>query len=101
MTRRPAIWMTTVIVIAAVVIPGRVAAQVGPDTHYPYVLIDLGTFGGPQSAFAYQTPMLNDRGMVVGGADTTGPELANPNPGLDYYPGPDPYIQHAFAWHHG
>jgi probable HAF family extracellular repeat protein len=45
----------------------------------PYSLVDLGTFGGPQSVVPQglllsATQVLNDRGTVVGWADTAAPD---------------------------
>jgi probable HAF family extracellular repeat protein len=88
-------------------IPVRLAAQeqkVGKG-HHRYKLIDLGTLDGPTSYLANDNTagsasgVLNNRGTVVGAADTS---LPNPN-----YPncciiGPfDPFIFHAFQWRDG
>jgi len=57
-------------------------AQPSPDhgkQHIRYVLVDLGTFGGPTSSLnccGNVPPVLNNRGTVTGSADTSKP---NPN----------------------
>lgn len=52
--------------LATLVPPVQVIAQ-----HTRYRLIDLGTFGGPNSYFIFVgSRSLNNRGMATGGADT-------------------------------
>src|SRR6266699_491126 len=61
-----------------------------------YKLIDLGTFGGPGSGFTRFSKILNNKGTVIGGADTANPDPFDPNcfdPGCS--------IQHAFRWQKG
>jgi probable HAF family extracellular repeat protein len=60
----------------------QLAAQ-GSTPHHRYKLIDLGTFGGPNSFLAYPPPgvILSNQGSVVGIADT---------------PNPDPFCPHCF-----
>jgi probable HAF family extracellular repeat protein len=59
--------------------------------HLRYRLIDLGTFGGPNSSETVEFPYINNRGMVVGFADTDIPDPFNPGG----------FIPHAFRWKHG
>ena len=62
--------------------------------HHDYKLIDLGTFGGPNS-FYFSAPVVqsvNNRGIVVGGADTV---LPDPTCFQDCN------VLHAFAWKMG
>src|SRR2546423_1497798 len=40
---------------------------------------DLGTFGGPSSSVAFYAQVLNNKGTVVGGADTSIPDPFFPN----------------------
>src|ERR1700726_3314434 len=51
--------------------------------HHSYTLIDLGTFGGPQSFINFPSagyiPVLNNSGTVAGWADTPVPD---PHPNL-------------------
>jgi probable HAF family extracellular repeat protein len=73
------------------------AAPAKPAQHHQYKLIDLGTFGGPQSAY-FSEPVVqsvNNRGTVAGGADTALPDPYAPN---CFY---DCYIMHAFQWANG
>src|SRR4051794_10180237 len=55
-----------------------------------YKLIDLGTFGGPNSAETQEFPYINDRGTVVGFADTAVPDDTDEGFGF-----------HAFRWRNG
>jgi hypothetical protein len=75
--------------------------------HHHYKLIDLGTFGGPESyinpAFTLGSHhQINRRGVVVGGAATSIPTTPTSNflvcGGLD---GLVPFVNHAFEWQHG
>ena len=53
------------------------AIQTVAQEHAHYRLIDLGTFGGPQSYVNIPdgyAPVLNDRGTVAGAADTSMPD---------------------------
>lgn len=70
--------------------------------HHMYKLIDLGTFGGPNSFInccAGSEPNLSKRGAVVGGADTSipNPHGANPNPLLCC----EIFVNPAFKWQDG
>jgi probable HAF family extracellular repeat protein len=92
----------------ALAIPVRLAAQEKQEHkegHHRYKLIDLGTFGGPESyvnaAFSSGAPnQINRRGAVVGAAATSTP--APPNKQI--CGGPDglvPFVFHAFEWQNG
>jgi hypothetical protein len=60
-----------------------------------YKLIDIGTFGGPNSYFTFITGRsLNNRGLAIGSADTS---LAV-NPPFCFI---DCYLVRAFQWHEG
>ena len=63
-------------------------------THRRYILKDLGTLGGPSSVVPFFAQILNNRGTVVGGADTSIPDPYNGN-GFNF---PSPFVQHAFKW---
>jgi probable HAF family extracellular repeat protein len=78
----------TIAVVLSVVlaVAGSLAAQT-----LRYKLIDLGTFGGPNSAETVEFPFINNRGMVVGFADTDIPDPSNP----------EGFLFHAFRWKHG
>jgi probable HAF family extracellular repeat protein len=66
--------------------PHRSESRQGPH----YRLIDLGTFGGPNSAETQEFPYISNRGTVVGYADTTTPD--NTDEGFAF---------HAFRWRKG
>jgi probable HAF family extracellular repeat protein len=79
--------------LTTLVLPVELAAQ-----HPRYKLIDLGTFGGPNSFFAGPDPDaqdVNNRGLAMGGADTLVPDPYTPNCFGDCY------VSHAFKWENG
>ncbi len=103
MKPRTWMWMPVVSLFAALAMPVCMAAQdnLSQDhkpKHQKYKLIDLGTFGGPNS-FYFSSPVgdnVNNHGTVVGAADTS---LQDP-----YYPNcdtPDCLILRAFQWKDG
>lgn len=61
-----------------------------------YKLVDLGTLGGPASGVAGGTRIINDRGILVGGADTPEADPFSPN----CY-SPNCFVRHAFQWQKG
>jgi probable HAF family extracellular repeat protein len=82
--------------------------------HHHYKLIDIGTFGGPQSyfnnlhlgdrfgfvtAFYGFAQVSNGPQVLVGFADTATPEPYSANPLFCYVP--DCFIAHAYKWHDG
>jgi probable HAF family extracellular repeat protein len=92
-----------VCLVAALAMPPGIFAQENnalnhKAKHHTYKLIDLGTFGGPNS-FYFSQPIVesvNNRGTAVGGADTS---LSDPYaPNCDT---PDCLIVHAFQWKNG
>jgi probable HAF family extracellular repeat protein len=67
-------------------------------TQARFKIIDLGTFGGPNSFFAGPFPPaqdVNNRGTAVGTADTTTPDPFFPNCFTDCF------TSHAFKWEGG
>jgi probable HAF family extracellular repeat protein len=92
---------------AMLAIPAWLAAQEQQQNKHQlrYKLVDLGTFGGPQSwvfgAFEAPAAIVNNKGTVVGGADTPN---SNPNyPNINPFLGPallfgyaDPFVFQAF-----
>jgi probable HAF family extracellular repeat protein len=99
-----------VVVLAVLAIPGALVAQqnqVHNHKHHHYQLIDVGTFGGPQSwvfgSFEATATTLNNAGTVVGGADTSdsNPNFPNFSPimGVGFlFNYADPFINHALKW---
>src|ERR1019366_9577006 len=85
--------------LAVLGLPVQLAAQGNPAHQYHhYQLNDVGTFGGPSSyLFAPGSPragVLNNRGTLVGYADT-----ATPDP-LCFF-SPDCYYPHGYQWQNG
>ena len=83
---------------AALTAPVLSSAQEHNAKPSHYVVKDMGTFGGPNSFF-FSSPIVdsvNNRGTVVGGADTGLPDPYAPN-----CFSPDCYILHAFKWKNG
>ena len=58
--------------------------------HSHYRVVDVGTFGGPTSGVNFNSRIINSRGAVVGGADTS---VLDPNCGC--------YVALGFKWQHG
>lgn len=85
MKSRTRIWTTVVYLFAALAIPVGVAAQDNPSQkpkpkHHQYKLIDLGTFGGPNSLVpAFSNVGINSQGTVMVQGDTTIPDPYAPN----------------------
>ncbi len=102
--------LTAAVLFTALAIPAQLSAQ-APTKHHHYKLIDLGTFGGPQSyfnsldltdVFGFGTvfyniaQVRNPQGVFVGFADTSTPD---PYPAFCYTP--DCFVAHAFQWSNG
>jgi len=99
--RRAALAACPVVVAAvALVLPGQWIAQAGAAT-YPYRLVDVGTFGGPQAALDLTGYPITSHGAVLGTADTTvaDSDYPNNNPFIVNYP--DPFLTRAFTWQAG
>lgn len=95
MRRSITTWITAVTVMVALALPGGVSAQAHRDTRYPYILVEVGTLGGPQSDLG-NSFQISRRGAAEGEADTStlDPYATDPNPFLENYPTTNPYIQH-------
>ena len=116
MKPRTLTWVPTLTLLTVLAIPVRLAAQDNQEhnkkhKHHHYQVIDIGTFGGPQSffnslsltdrfgfgtAFYGFARVRNNQGSLVGFADT---------PALDPYAPfcytPDCFVSHAFQWQEG
>src|SRR5271165_3513371 len=97
------IYLTAVSLFTALAMPNGMQAQNNlsqnsTPKHQKYRLVDLGTFGGPQS-FYFSSPVVksvNNLGTAVGGADTS---IQDP-----FYPNcdtPDCLLLRAFQWKNG
>jgi probable HAF family extracellular repeat protein len=99
--------MRLALAVTLLALPMCVAAQTSssPVIHHTYTLIDMGTFGGPQTYpdinFSVQT--LSAGGVLAGCSETAlpNPKYPNGNPFLFPPPEPDPYIVHAFKYSNG
>jgi probable HAF family extracellular repeat protein len=96
------IFLTTITLFTALAMPVRLAAQdkqsrTNDNKHHHYQLIDMGTFGGPQSGTQDELKVLNSRGMVAGGADTSTPDPNYPNSCIFC----GPFIAHGFRFQNG
>jgi len=91
-------FLCAAVVFSALVLPSTAQQEptAAPKHHY-YKLIDMGTFGGPDSYLAFPPPgiVLSNQGSVVGIADT--PEMD------PFYPNcfNDCVVSYAFRWHDG
>jgi probable HAF family extracellular repeat protein len=86
--------------LMALALPAQLSAQ-----QPRYKIVDLGTLGGPNSFIdcCGVQPVLNNRGTIVGGAETS-----VPNPNFNLSPtesflcgSPDPLVNPAFKWEKG
>ncbi len=77
-------------------------AQAGPSPSPApqYMLIDVGTFGGPNAELNGPAEPITRRGSILGLADTTIPDDDYPNVN-PFFGDPKPLLVHAFAWHEG
>src|SRR4029077_17888967 len=95
---RCTIWSFVVVgtLLAALAIPVQLPAQDTAELHHPhqyhhYQLIDVGTFGGPNSSYLQGFPvgrMLNNSCTAVGSADTPTPDPYCASFNFDCYVGP-------------
>ena len=102
MKRRTVAGLTINFVLAALVAPMSLAAQDsqpperGSDAHHGrYRLVDIGTFGGPDSYFIFGVGV-NGRGQAAGAAATPTPDPFNP---ICIFP--DCFVGHTFQWQDG
>ena len=95
MTSRPIAWLIAMTTFAVLVVPVRVLGQDHEHNHHRYRLVDVGTFGGPDSYFTFGVG-LNNRGEAAGAAATPTPDPFNP---ICIFP--DCFVGHAFRWQDG
>jgi probable HAF family extracellular repeat protein len=87
--------ITAMALFGVLAIPVRLAAQTQKVEHHRYKLIDLGTFGGPNSTVGFFEEVVNERGTVTGGADTPTPDASCSAFNFDCF------VSHAFKWKKG
>ena len=75
-------------------------AAAGSVTH-AYTLTDVGTFGGPNAVLNGLAVQITSAGAVLGTADTSVPDDDFPSFNPFIVGHPDPWLAHAFSWHHG
>lgn len=95
---KPGTWATG-IVISAIAISTCLAAQGQASEeqnakHHRYKLVEIGTFGCPNSYFTFITQTLNRQGAAIGFADTS----TGLNPPFCLV---DCFATHAFEWRDG
>jgi probable HAF family extracellular repeat protein len=93
--------ITAITLFTLLAIPARFIGQDNQDhkqKHHHYKLVDMGTFGGPQSRIDYQVN-INNHGIVSGSADTSVPNPYYGNDGPLFFA--DPFIEHTFQWKAG
>lgn len=80
--------------LCALALPFASSAQQEKKEHHHYQLIDIGTFGGPNSGQLFPNPkgLVNNSGVAVGGADTS-----TPDPTGTF----DPFLVYGFTWQDG
>jgi probable HAF family extracellular repeat protein len=93
--------LATLVVLAAALIVAPIgavsahAARPSGQVEYPYTLVDLGTFGGPNSFQNSPGRSLTDDGTAIGEADTA---QADPNAPTCFS---DCNVSPGFEWRHG
>ena len=94
--------ITAVALFTMLALPLHLAAQDAaklphPHHYHHYQLIDVGTFGGPNSSYTLPSPetrLLSNSGMAVGGADTP---TSDPASCWNF----DCYLSYGFKWQDG
>jgi hypothetical protein len=70
-------WLIAIATFLLLAIPVRLFCQDHERKHHRYRLVDVGTFGGPDSYFTFGAG-LNNRGAAAGAAATPAPDPFNP-----------------------
>jgi len=97
MRKKLSSFITAVSACAALALPVVSIAQEPKEEkkeHHHYKLVDIGTFGGPNSSQLFPNPkgLVNNSGVAVGGADTS-----TPDPTGTF----DPFLVYGFTWQDG
>jgi hypothetical protein len=92
MNSKAIVWLMAIATFVSLAIPVRLFGQDHDNMHHRYRLVDVGTFGGPDSYFTFGVG-LNNRGEAAGAAATPTPDPFNP---ICIFP--DCFVGHAFRW---
>jgi probable HAF family extracellular repeat protein len=96
--QRVQVCLTHALILAFAALAPWVTAQDNstPNMHHRYTIVDVGTFGGPQSTYqGVLSEILNPAGASNGTADTTIPDPFAPNCISDCF------VSDAFVWRKG
>jgi probable HAF family extracellular repeat protein len=94
MNSRAIAWLIAMTTFAVLAVPVRVLGQDHERNHHRYRLVDVGTFGGPDSYFIFGVGV-NGRGQATGAAATPTPDPFSPICIFDCFVG------HTFLWQDG
>lgn len=95
---RPMFIVAALAVAAGTALHPFLAAQQIAPRHPRYRLVDVGTFGGPQSVYNVTTRIATNDGRIVGAANTADPDLNAPPHCFDQE---TCFVQHAWNWRKG
>jgi probable HAF family extracellular repeat protein len=97
MNKNLTVAITAIAFFAVLAIPIESAAQeyLGAQKQPRYRLVDLGTFGGPNSS-DFASPIMNNVGGITGAADT-----ADSDPNAPNCYNRDCFVTHAYVWKKG
>jgi probable HAF family extracellular repeat protein len=95
MNSKAIVWLIAIATFASLAIPVQLFGQDHERKHHRYRLVDVGTFGGPDSYFTFGVG-LNNRGEAAGAAATPTPDPFNP---ICIFP--DCFVGHTFRWQDG
>ena len=97
-----AVTAMTLFVVLAILVPSAAQERKQGQQHHRFRLVDLGTFGGPESNVNNAVnagPIVSRRGAAVGSSATSVPTSSHSHPfvcgGLD---GVVPFVFHGFRW---
>ena len=91
------IHIATLLLVALVVFSTSLAAQQTEHRHQRrYKLVEVGTFGGPNSVYNVFSLIARNDGTVVGAANTSTPDPYSPDCFDDSC-----FVQHAWKWRNG
>jgi probable HAF family extracellular repeat protein len=88
-------WVVASALVAGIAAGPPLAAQGPPTKHHRYMLVDMGTLGGPESSVSGPCcQIVNNSGTFVAQADTS---IPHPYPDANG----NPFVQHAIKWQGG